>query len=121
MVRVGFILVILLLSLTGCSVYKEYSFESYEKTKPEGRIEFTMKNNSVSSFTSKQLEMIKSTKETYVVYLKDGNRMEFKKDEVKSVRMSDMKKFRTLLYITSGILVALTIGFVLALMGGFSS
>jgi len=80
------------LSFSGCAAYKDLSLADYEKSEPFRRVEFMMKDHKVVPVEARQIAMVKSTNEDYIIYLKDGQILDIKKDQVASVRMSDQGK-----------------------------
>ena len=102
--------------LSGCSLYRDYSFESYERTGPRRMMEFNMKDSTVYPVATSQVTMVKNSLDYYTIYLKNGQPLTLRKDQIASVRMIDRGREAAVIF-TVGILCSVVaLGVIIALI-----
>ena len=72
-----------------------------------------MKDHTVLPVEARDISMVKSSPDLYVIYLKNGQFLELKKENVEKIRMTDMdliRKFDRTINIFTAVLAVLTAG-----------
>lgn len=78
--------------ISGCSIYRDYPFEYYERSGPRDKMEFNMKDGTIHEIESKHIALIKNSQDYYTIYFKNGQNLVLNKEEISSVKMLDEKR-----------------------------
>ena len=109
-IRIKAVSLIFSVIISGCSIYRDYSFEYFERSGPKNRMEFKMEDGTIHNIESNQIAMMKNSRDFYTIYFKNDQKLVLRKDEVTSVKMLDEARTATLniaIFTIVGVLVTL--------------
>lgn len=80
---------IIAVMISGCTIYRDYPFEYYERSGPRNRMEFIMEDGTIHYIESNHIAMMKNSQDYYTIYFKNDQKLVLRKDQITSVKMLD--------------------------------